>query len=104
MLVTWPSSTARWSQTSLWVHAHTDSADLIAAHDIGALGYFGGRPILDLAGLVNPEVIPFIRDQEKLPDISRFPSCRLSDDLPKLVPGFDSWSDARVSEPGPVQS
>ncbi len=39
---------------------------MIAAHDIGALGYFGGRPILDLAGLVNPEVIPFIRDQGEL--------------------------------------
>jgi hypothetical protein len=53
-------------QTSLWVRAHTDSKEVIAAHDIGALGYFGCRPILDLAGLVNPEVIPFIRDEQRL--------------------------------------
>jgi hypothetical protein len=53
-------------QTSKWLNQHTQPGDLIAAHDIGALGYFGDRPILDLAGLVNPEVIPFIRDEKRL--------------------------------------
>lgn len=49
-----------------WVNENTDSQDLVAAHDIGALGYFGDRRLLDLAGLVSPEVIPFIRDEDKL--------------------------------------
>jgi hypothetical protein len=49
-----------------WVAENTEVGDLIAAHDIGALGYFGGRDLLDLAGLVSPEVIPFIRDEEQL--------------------------------------
>ncbi|MEW5869527.1 MAG: hypothetical protein AB1894_09645 [Chloroflexota bacterium] len=49
-----------------WVNANTQKKALIAAHDIGALGYFGGRDILDLAGLVSPEVIPFIRDESRL--------------------------------------
>jgi hypothetical protein len=49
-----------------WVAENTQPGDLIAAHDIGALGYFGARPLLDLAGLVSPEVIPFIRDEEAL--------------------------------------
>jgi hypothetical protein len=39
---------------------------LIAAHDIGALGYFDTHPLLDLAGLVSPEVIPFLRDESQL--------------------------------------
>lgn len=51
-----------------WVAENTPSDALVAAHDIGALGYFGGRDILDLAGLVSPEVIPFIRDEDALAD------------------------------------
>ena len=49
-----------------WISINTPPNALIAAHDIGALGYFGGRKIIDLAGLVSPEVIPFIRDEVKL--------------------------------------
>ncbi len=52
--------------TAEWVAAHTAEDSLVAAHDIGALGYFGGRELLDLAGLVSPEVIPFIRDESRL--------------------------------------
>ena len=54
--------------TARWIADNTSSDSLIAAHDIGALGYFGGRPLVDMAGLVTPEVIPFIRDEQKLTD------------------------------------
>lgn len=49
-----------------WVDENAGEHDLIAAHDIGALGYFAGRPLVDMAGLVSPEVIPFIRDEAAL--------------------------------------
>jgi hypothetical protein len=49
-----------------WIAQNTPSQALVAAHDIGALGYFGQRRLLDLAGLVSPEVIPFIRDEGRL--------------------------------------
>ena len=49
-----------------WISQNTPPGALIAAHDIGALGYFGQRNILDMAGLVSPEVIPFIRDERQL--------------------------------------
>ena len=52
--------------TALWVNQNTPLGKLVAAHDIGALGYFGDRPLLDLAGLVSPDVIPFIRDEKAL--------------------------------------
>jgi hypothetical protein len=52
--------------TARWIDDNTEEQALIAAHDIGALGYFGHRDLLDLAGLISPEVIPFIRDEEKL--------------------------------------
>jgi hypothetical protein len=52
--------------TARWVASNTPTDALIAAHDIGALGYFSERPLVDLAGLVSPEVIPFIRDESRL--------------------------------------
>lgn len=52
--------------TARWIAAKTEADALIAAHDIGALGYFGERAILDLAGLVSPQVIPFIREEDAL--------------------------------------
>lgn len=52
--------------TARWISTHTDSNALIAAHDIGALGFFGNRRLIDLAGLISPDVIPFIRNEPKL--------------------------------------
>ncbi len=49
-----------------WLNANTPPDALIAAHDIGAIGYFAHRPLLDLAGLITPQVVPFIRDQDRL--------------------------------------
>jgi hypothetical protein len=49
-----------------WVAANLPSDALVAAHDIGALGYFDHHQLIDLAGLVTPEVIPFLRDEAQL--------------------------------------
>jgi hypothetical protein len=49
-----------------WLDRNTPPDAIVAAHDIGAIGYFARRPILDLAGLISPEVIPFIRDEVQL--------------------------------------
>jgi hypothetical protein len=54
--------------TAEWVRANTPADARVAAHDIGALGYFAGRPLIDLAGLVSPEVIPFIRNEPRIAD------------------------------------
>lgn len=53
-------------ETAKWLKANTSEDDLIAVHDIGAVGYFSQRNIIDLAGLVTPEVIPIIRDEDSL--------------------------------------
>jgi hypothetical protein len=52
--------------TAKWVAENVPPGKLIAAHDIGALGYFDNHRLLDLAGLVSPEVIPFMRDETQL--------------------------------------
>ena len=59
-----------------WLQANVDPADLLAVHDIGAVGYFAStperpRPILDLAGLVSPEVIALFRDPAGMSDLMR---------------------------------
>ena len=49
-----------------WVADNLPPDALVAAHDIGALGYFGHHDLIDMAGLVSPEVIPFIKDEVRL--------------------------------------
>ncbi|MBN1640043.1 MAG: hypothetical protein JXA09_02315 [Anaerolineae bacterium] len=53
-------------QVAQWLRDHTPADALVAAHDIGAIGYVSQRSLIDLAGLVTPEVIPYIRDEARL--------------------------------------
>lgn len=67
-----------------WISGNTEPNALIAAHDIGALGFFGERRILDLAGLVSPEVIPYLRDESRLSD-------HMSTEGASYLMTFPSW-------------
>ncbi len=51
---------------SQWISDNTNSTAIIAAHDIGALGFYSDRQIIDLAGLISPDVIPIISNEERL--------------------------------------
>jgi hypothetical protein len=53
-------------ETAKWVQANIPPDAVLAVHDIGALGYQVPNPIVDLAGLITPEVVPFIRDEVRL--------------------------------------
>ena len=46
-----------------WIAVNTPETALIASHDIGAIGYFAERPLLDLAGLITPDIIPLLDDE-----------------------------------------
>ena len=70
-----------------WLNTNTEPDALIAVHDIGAVGYFTQRPLLDLAGLITPEVVPFIADETRL---LAFMAERGAD----YVIFFPNWSDA----------
>jgi len=43
-----------------WFGAHSSENAQIAAPDIGAIGYYSQRRVLDLAGLVTPRMIPLL--------------------------------------------
>jgi hypothetical protein len=47
-------------EPSRWIKNNTPPNAVIAAHDIGALGYFSDRFVLDLAGLINKDVVPIV--------------------------------------------
>ncbi len=43
-----------------WFRVHTPRSSVIATPDIGAIGYFSDRRVIDLAGLVTPGMIPIL--------------------------------------------
>jgi hypothetical protein len=47
---------------ALWLKKNSGPDDIIAAHDIGAMGFYSGLKIIDVAGIVTPSII------DKLPD------------------------------------
>lgn len=49
-----------WCETD-WIAANTPKDGIIAAKDFGRLAYFSARRIVDLVGIVDPSVIPYIK-------------------------------------------
>jgi len=47
-----------------WVDEHLPKRGTIAVNDIGAIAYFSRREIIDLMGLVSPDIIPYRREGE----------------------------------------
>jgi hypothetical protein len=74
-------------QPAKWINQHSDEGAIIAVHDIGAMGYFSDREMIDLAGLINPEVIPFIRDEEKIHDY-------ILEKQADYFVGFNNWYES----------
>lgn len=52
--------------TAFWLREHTPPDAVVATHDIGAIGYFSDRHIIDLGGLTQPEIVPLLSDQQAL--------------------------------------
>lgn len=46
----------RQVKTAYWLKDNTDTNDIVATHDIGAIGFYSGRKLVDVAGLVNNEL------------------------------------------------
>jgi hypothetical protein len=78
-----------------WIARNVPTDELLAVHDIGAVGYFAPRPILDLAGLVSPEVIPLFYQPERLWDLLRLRDVRYLMAFPDQIPGGGA-SDSRL--------
>ena len=49
-----------------WINVNVPQDAVIATHDIGIIGYYTERQIVDLAGLVTPEIVPIMDEPKKL--------------------------------------
>ena len=59
------------TEAARWVDANAPRDAVIAAHDIGIIGYVTQRQIVDLAGLVTPETILIMNEQSQLASFVR---------------------------------
>jgi hypothetical protein len=54
-------------KSAVWIRDNVPQDALLAAHDIGAVGYFSQRPaLLDVAGLITPEIVPLLGQPEAM--------------------------------------
>ena len=82
-----------------WIDANTLPGTIIAVHDIGAVGYVTDRPLLDLAGLITPEVIPIMTDAEKLADWMLERGAEYAIFFPDFSPTYEQLhDDARLEQ------
>lgn len=83
-------------ESAHWIRDNLPPDELLAIHDIGAVGYFAPRPkLLDIAGLVSPEVIPIVTDADALWQLMQERDARYLMAFPDQIPG-DSTDDPRL--------
>jgi len=68
-----------------WVDAHLPRTATLALNDVGAIAYFSRRPVLDLMGLVTPEIRSYRRQGEA--GVLRF----IAERCPDVVIVFPTW-------------
>lgn len=78
-----------------WIASNLPEDELLAVHDIGAVGYFAPRPILDIAGLVSPEVVPVYHNADALWALMQDRNVHYLMAFPDQIPG-DSTEDSRL--------
>jgi hypothetical protein len=68
-----------------WLEANTPKSATLAVNDIGAIAFFSRRPVIDLMGLVTPDILPYRREGE--PGVTRY----LAQRCPDYVVIFPTW-------------
>jgi hypothetical protein len=101
-VVTWPGAADRYAwgvqninamQVHLghWVDRHVPRGARLAANDIGAIAFFSRRHVIDLMGLVTPDIIRYRREGE--PGVIRY----VEQTCPDYVIVFPAWFPALTS-------
>lgn len=80
-----------------WIDDNIPKDEFLAIHDIGAIGYFSPRPMLDIAGLVSPEVAPIVDDASALWQLMQERDAQYLVAFLDQIPG-DSADDNRLCQ------
>ena len=79
-----------------WLKQNTPESAIIATHDIGAIGFYGERKIIDLAGLVTPELTAHLQDKNYADYINDYLSRQKVDYLVTLRNWFEVVNDKPI--------
>lgn len=61
---TWPPYMRAYQQAAEWLNANSAPAAAVSYFEVGALGYFSDRTVIDLVGIVTPELLPYVRRRD----------------------------------------
>jgi len=56
----------RQVRTARWMHDHLPGDAIVATHDVGAIAFYSGRKIVDMVGLISPEMIQHLGNLDGL--------------------------------------
>ncbi|MDQ3019594.1 MAG: hypothetical protein M3R36_03345 [Bacteroidota bacterium] len=62
----------RQVKAAQWLKKNTKETDIIATHDVGAIGFYSERKIVDAVGLVTPELIKNISDKNYVDTLTKY--------------------------------
>ena len=80
-----------------WVRDNVPAASRIALNDVGAIAYISRRPVIDLMGLVTPEIIPYRRQGEA--GVIRY----VAERCPDFVIVFPTWFPRLTARPDALE-
>ena len=80
-----------------WVKDNVPPTSRIALNDIGAIAYVSRRPVIDLMGLVTPDIIPYRRQGE--PGVIRY----VAERCPDYVIVFPTWFPQMTARPAALE-
>ncbi len=86
----------RQVKAALWIKDNSAEMDLVATHDVGAIAYYTERKIIDVAGLVTPELITKLNDR----DYSKYMTNYLKEKNVKYLAFLREWY--RVTNQNPL--
>lgn len=78
-----------------WLGKNMTSGDKLAVDDVGAIGYFLDKPLIDLTGLMTPKLWPMQHDQDSVWRFARARGANLFVIYRRLAPAF--YGDHRDS-------